>query len=126
MPSVSNTRLSVDIPSPETNRKVCQELTHACREVGPVSQESSDFTLGAIGNSWTKGAAGPDEICPQFLRNLKDGALNYVLGIFNESWVTGYCPQSWRDAVIVPVPKPGKPPGDIFFSAHSPHLVWQH
>ena len=101
----------------KTNRRVRQELTRARREVGPVSQESSDFTLGelqtALRSSRTKGAAGPDEICPQFLRNLKEDALNYVLGIFNESWVTGYCPQSWRNAVIVPVPKPGKPAGVI-------------
>ncbi|MEL7522725.1 MAG: reverse transcriptase family protein, partial [Cyanobacteria bacterium J06553_1] len=83
----------------------------------PVGPECEDFSLGelkaALRATKSKGAAGPDEICPQFLRNLKDEALNYVLGIFNESWVTGFCPQGWRDAVIVPVPKPGKPPGDI-------------
>ena len=101
----------------DTNRRVRQELTRARCEAGPVGQESSDFSLGelqaALKASKAKGAAGPDEICPQFLRNLKEDALDFVLGIFNESWVRGYCPQTWRDAVIVPVPKPGKPAGVI-------------
>ena len=101
----------------ETNRKVRQEMTRERLRDAPVGPECEDFSLGelkaALRATKSKGAAGPDEICPQFLRNLKDEALNYVLGIFNESWVTGFCPQGWRDAVIVPVPKPGKPPGDI-------------
>ena len=106
----------------ETNRRVRQELTRGRREGVPVGPESEEFSLGelkaALRTSRSKGAAGPDEICPQFLRNLKEGALNYVLGIFNESWVKGYCPQGWRNAVIVPIPKPGKPAGEI--SSHRP------
>jgi hypothetical protein len=85
--------------------------------MGPVSRESLDFSLGelkaALRCTKSKGAAGPDGIAPQFLRHLGEGALDFVLGIFNESWVKGYCPQGWRDAVIVPVPKPGKPAGEI-------------
>ena len=100
-----------------TNRRVKQEITRASREAGPVGQESGDFTLGelkaALRSTKSKGAAGPDEICPPFLRNLKDYSLDFVLGIFNESWEKGLVPQSWKDAVIVPVPKPGKPEGVI-------------
>ena len=106
----------------DKDRYVRSEMSQARREMGPVGPESAEFSLGelkaAIRCTRSKGAAGPDEIAPQFLRNLKEGALDFVLGIFNESWVKGYCPQSWRDAVIVPVPKPGKPAGEI--SSHRP------
>jgi hypothetical protein len=32
-----------------------------------------------------------------------------MLDTFKKSWREGVCPQSWRDAVIVPILKPGKP-----------------
>ena len=106
----------------KVNRDMRIEMTRAGREAGPVGQESAEFSLGelkaVLRTTKGKGAAGPDEIHPLFLKNLKDGALNFVLGIFNDSWVKGYCPQSWKNAVIVPILKPGKPAGEI--SSHRP------
>ena len=106
----------------KVNREMRIEMSRAGREAGPVGQESAEFSLGELKAvlrlTKSKGAAGPDEIHPLFLKNLKDGALNFVLGIFNDSWVKGYCPQSWRNAVIVPILKPGKPAGEI--ASHRP------
>ena len=65
-----------------------------------------------------KGAAGPDQICPQFLHQLGDAAKDWLLGCINLSWRTGESPQAWRDATIAPIPKPGKPPGEI--ESHRP------
>jgi hypothetical protein len=36
-----------------------------------------------------------------------------MLDTFNKSWREGVCPQSWRDAVIVPILKPDKPQGQL-------------
>jgi hypothetical protein len=36
-----------------------------------------------------------------------------MLDTFNKSWREGVCPHSWRDAVIVPIFKPGKPQGQL-------------
>ena len=36
-------------------------------------------------------------------------AAKLLLGIFNQSWASGFCPQTWRDAEIVPLLKKGKP-----------------
>jgi hypothetical protein len=36
-----------------------------------------------------------------------------MLDTFNKSWRKGVCPQSWRDAEIVPILKPGKPQGRL-------------
>ena len=59
------------------------------------------------------GAEGPDGIAPLFLQNLGDAGKDWLLDCCNRSWRTGESPQSWRDATIVPVPKPGKAPGRI-------------
>ena len=60
-----------------------------------------------------KGAEGPDEIAPLFLRNLGEASREFVLACFNQSWREGVCPQSWRDACIVPLLKPGKSAGEL-------------
>ena len=59
------------------------------------------------------GAEGPDGIAPLFLQNLGDAGKDWLLDCCNRSWRSGVSPQSWRDATIVPVPKPGKAPGKI-------------
>jgi hypothetical protein len=61
----------------------------------------------------TKGAEGPNGLTPQFLKNLGEVSRSFKLDTFNKSWREGVCPQSWRDAVIVPILKPGKPEGQI-------------
>ena len=53
-------------------------------------------------------ATGPDDIHYQFLKHLPDESLLVVLDIFNSIWRTGVFPDSWREATIIPIPKPGK------------------
>ena len=67
----------------------------------------------ALRDSKKKGAPGHDGIAPQFLHQLGDAAKAWLLVCINHSWRTGETPQQWRDATIVPIPKPGKPPGEI-------------
>ena len=61
----------------------------------------------------TKGAAVPDSLPNRLLQNLEGVALDFVLDIFNKSWRTGDSPQCWRDAVICPILKQGKPAGEF-------------
>jgi hypothetical protein len=60
-----------------------------------------------------KGAEGPDGLPPQFLKNLGEVARGLMLNTFNKFWREGVYPQSWRDAVIVSILKPGKPQGQL-------------
>ena len=53
-------------------------------------------------------AVGPDEIHYQFLKKLPSCSLDFLLQAFNEVWVSGKFPTSWKQATIIPIPKPGK------------------
>lgn len=51
---------------------------------------------------------GLDDVPYGFLCHLSDNALTFLLGLFNLIWRTGDFPDSWRVAVVLPIPKPGK------------------
>ena len=53
-------------------------------------------------------AAGADDIHYQFLKHLPETSLSLLLKIFNNIWQSGEFPDSWREAIIIPLPKPGK------------------
>jgi ribonuclease HI len=53
-------------------------------------------------------AVGPDEIPYQFLKHLPTESLLVLLGIFNSIWAEESFPPSWRNAITIPIPKPGK------------------
>ena len=52
--------------------------------------------------------AGPDGIHYQILKHLPSDALETLLNIMTEIWRTGKFPGDWHNAVIIPIPKPGK------------------
>ena len=53
-------------------------------------------------------ATGPDGIHYQLLNHLPRDSLMVVLDIFNEIWQTGDIPDCWKEATVIPIPKPGK------------------
>ena len=53
-------------------------------------------------------SAGPDGVNPKFLKNLPRNAIEVVTRLFQESWRTGWIPQSWKVGEIIPLLKPGK------------------
>ena len=53
-------------------------------------------------------ACGPDAVYYKFLNHLPPSALELLLELYNKIWTSGTFPQSWREALIIPVPKPGK------------------
>jgi ribonuclease HI len=99
------------------NRAVKKALSEAARVLGPLGVESSEFGMTelavALDQSRSKGAEGEDGLSPRFLKRLGEAGRALVLYCFNRSWTEGICPQSWRNAAIVPILKAGKSPDAI-------------
>ena len=95
-----NRRLKKILQSPSVDDKSCLEF-------------SMSELKKAIRKMKTKGAAGPDEISPSFLKALGPNALAELLAIFNISLTSGITPQAWRSAIIIPLLKQGKPASDL-------------
>ena len=55
-------------------------------------------------------AGGPDGVAPDLLKHLPLSMQKELLSILNASWTTGWCPQAWRTATIVPFLKKEKDP----------------
>ena len=53
-------------------------------------------------------ATGPDEIHYQLLKYLPRDSLMVLLDIFNDIWASGEIPECWKEATVIPIPKPGK------------------
>ena len=57
-------------------------------------------------------ATGPDEIHYQMLKHLPDNSLKTLFNIFIYIWTTGKFPEDWQYVTVIPIPKPGKDPGE--------------
>ncbi len=51
---------------------------------------------------------GPDDVNYTVIKQLPNETLIVLLELFNKIWKSGYFPSLWRDACIIPIPKPGK------------------
>ena len=98
-------------------RRLRVRMTRMRRAPGAIPQECVDFSLseleGVIREIHVRGAEGPDGIPPRFLQELGPAARSFMLRCFNQSWSLGCCPQSWRNAVIIPILKKDKPAGVV-------------
>jgi hypothetical protein len=83
----------------------------------PLGLESDKFLMEELVSSLKAvkalGAEGPDGLAPRFLKNLGEVSRSFMPDTFNKSWRERVRPQAWKDAVIVPIPKPGKPEGQL-------------
>ena len=69
------------------------------------------FTLTELVDSIKKSnhsAVGPDEIHNEFLKLLPDESVKCLLKIYNNIWVNDTFLETWRQSIIVPIPKSGK------------------
>ena len=70
------------------------------------------FTLMELNSSLSecsdKSSPGEDNISYPMLKHMHPSALQYLLDTFNLIWQTAQFPTAWRQAVVVPIKKPGK------------------
>ena len=69
--------------------------------------------LSVIKKMKGKGAGGPDNIPPSFLKLLSPLALQESLSIFNSYLLFAHCPRIWRVATIILLLKTGKSPSEV-------------
>ena len=62
----------------------------------------------AISKLKMRKSPGPDGVSNEMIKNLGSAAAGKLLQIFNISWKTGKLPQIWREAIMIPLLKPGK------------------
>lgn len=55
---------------------------------------------------------GKDQVCYIMLKHLGVQTENKLLGLYNKVWEEGRLPSSWKEAVIIPIVKPGKDPAN--------------
>ena len=102
--------------SDRSSRRAVRELRSGVRRllVSPRQELEQAFTpeeLAAALKTVKAGkAGGPDGEAPDLLKHLPLNTQRELLFILNASWTTGWCPQAWRTATIVPSLKNEKDP----------------
>ena len=108
-------RLKFDKSERAVNRSLKKLLRK--RPQGPIAQSCAAFSMfeldQAIQSMRGKGAAGPDDIPPAFLKSLGPCGKQELLNIFNQSLGSEMCPQIWRLAIIIPLLKAKKPASEL-------------
>ena len=69
-------------------------------------------TLEAIKKSKASKAIGPDGMSNLHLKHLGQKGLDYLTKLYNLSMSASHIPAIWKKSLVVPLPKPGKDPGD--------------
>ena len=70
----------------------------------PFSIIELEEAIKSTGNT----SVGPDGLHYQFFRRLPQESVNFLLTVFNDLWVKHIFPDAWKEAIVIPLPKPGK------------------
>eukprot|EP00745_Piridium_sociabile_P032507 TRINITY_DN548_c0_g1_i12.p1 TRINITY_DN548_c0_g1~~TRINITY_DN548_c0_g1_i12.p1 ORF type:complete len:1198 (+),score=205.51 TRINITY_DN548_c0_g1_i12:1881-5474(+) len=78
---------------------------------------NSDLTIGevraAIGSlGTTSKATGADPISYHMIRQFTEPMIVALYDFYQSCWQAGKTPKAWREAVVIAIPKDGKPPQD--------------
>ena len=102
--------------SDRSSRRAVRELRSGVdRLLGSLRQEleqtfTTEELAAALKTIKAGKAGGPDGVAPDLLKHLPLSTQKELLSILNASWTTGWCPQAWRTATIVPFLKKEKDP----------------
>ena len=100
---------STNYSKPFQNIKKNAEKTKLNFKSKNLEDYNQPFSLSELTDCIMKShntAVGPYEIHYEFLKQLPSCSLDFLLQAFNEVWVSGKFPTSWKQATIIPIPKP--------------------
>ena len=101
---------STNYSKPFQNIKKNAEKTKLNFKSNNLEDYNQPFSLSELTDCIMKShntAVGPDEIHYEFLKQLPSCSLDFLLQTFNEVWVSGKFQACWKQATIIPIPKPG-------------------
>ena len=79
----------------------------------PLDKTASPFTTHAVSRAIRHGgnsrAVGPDGLTIHHLKHLGPHGIQHLTHLFNLSYNNADIPPIWKQAIVVPIPKPGKP-----------------
>ncbi|KAK3103174.1 hypothetical protein FSP39_017008 [Pinctada imbricata] len=81
-------------------------------DTGPLNTPISVKEIKEALNSKADTAPGDDKVTYKLLKNLPENMLSIIATLMNQIFSTGQFPTEWRNAVVIPLPKPGKDPND--------------
>ena len=104
-----NKQFSAVIPhkSTKTARIVNRSIRKNKRE--DREEITIEQTLQAIKKAKASKALGPDKIATIHIKHLGPFGIKYLTAIFNLSIETSNIPDIWKNSIIIPLLKPGKP-----------------
>ena len=70
----------------------------------PFSYVELEEAIQSAGNT----SVGPDGLHYHFFRKLPRKSLEFILTTFNSLWSKHVFPGAWKEALVIPLPKPGK------------------
>ena len=98
---------SANYSKPFQNIKKNAEKTKLNFKSNNLEDYNQPFSLSELADCVMKShntAVGPDEIHYEFLKQLPTCSLDFLLQAFNDVWVSGKFPSSWKQATTIPIP----------------------
>lgn len=92
-------------------RTKAENMEALCRKTNLDGVQDVPFSMGELRKALDKTgktAPGKDEICYSMIKHLSEGSLEKLLLLYNKVWDEGRIPGSWKEAIIIPIRKPGK------------------
>ena len=113
-------RLQVEnTPLKSNNTHPTPENLHINKEITRIELLEQ---VNLLNNKTT--SVGIDGISNIMLKQLPSNMLDFLLKIFNKCWAESELPSVWKQAIIVPIHKLGKPPEDI--NSYRPIALTSH
>ena len=102
--------------SPEKLREIREKQQNAEQEEATPEIMNAPITKReleqAISKLKLRKSPGVDEVTNEMINNLGTAAKTKLLQIYNKCWTSGQVPQTWREAIMIPLSKPGKDSSD--------------
>jgi ribonuclease HI len=104
--SINYDQQFIDFKASQEDQSKCDITDNSNNINKDLSMHELLSVLPQLGNT----SPGPDNIPNAIIKHLPMSGLNYLLNLYNYIWKKQVFPDSWREALVIPILKPGKIP----------------